>query len=155
MTNDDQGKDNTPAQAVKLAGLVRALVWVELSGGYFRATTNFRRYDVIVSGRVYLEHMGLVTTHDTIEAAKAAAQADFAAKSIGNIDTCAIAALVGALQPFAAYGALSGADLLPDSHVLTSGSRFAARQITMGDMRKAKHVLARLGCDDKGANDAE
>ena len=46
-----------------------------------------------------------------------------------------------ALKPFAAFGSLSGADLLADDYVLTQGSRLAARQITIGDMRRARAAL--------------
>ena len=53
-----------------------------------------------------------------------------------------VAKLEAALRPFANYAAHGkGSDLVPDNHALTQGSRFAARQITMGDMRNARAAL--------------
>ena len=53
-----------------------------------------------------------------------------------------VAKLEAALRPFANYAAHGkGSDLVPDNHALTQGSRFAARQITMGDMRNARTAL--------------
>jgi len=53
-----------------------------------------------------------------------------------------VARLEAALRPFANYAAHGkGSDLVPDNHALTQGSRFAARQITMGDMRNARTAL--------------
>lgn len=51
-------------------------------------------------------------------------------------------AMKEALEPFAAFADLSGAGYLPDDHVITLGSGMAARQLTMGDCRKARSVLS-------------
>ena len=46
-----------------------------------------------------------------------------------------------ALEPFADFANLSGAGYLPDNHTITLGSGMAARQLTMGDCRKARVQL--------------
>lgn len=53
-----------------------------------------------------------------------------------------VAALVEALRPFADFGSLKGMDLMPDNHPITSGSIMAAKQVTVGDFRKAVSALA-------------
>lgn len=54
-----------------------------------------------------------------------------------------IDALYEALKPFADFANLSGAEHLPDDHVITLGSGMAARQLTMGDCRKARAALTK------------
>jgi hypothetical protein len=51
------------------------------------------------------------------------------------------AGLKDALDPFAAFAALTVASRLPDDHIVIQGSRLAAPQITVGHMRKARDAL--------------
>ena len=51
--------------------------------------------------------------------------------------------LSAALEPFADFANLSGAAYLPDDHVITLGTGMAARQLTMGDCRKARTALGK------------
>jgi hypothetical protein len=112
METDKQ--DNTPAQGVKLdlTGLVKPLVWevtfseiprhainALTSVGMFVVVQDFVGMNVAVwwySGQVF----------DTIEAAKAAAQADYTARILAALDTDAIAAVVGALALYRQSSAL-------------------------------------------------
>jgi hypothetical protein len=52
-------------------------------------------------------------------------------------------ALAEALKPFSDW-AMGEFDLLPDDTPITQGSRFARRQITAGDFKRARAALARL-----------
>jgi hypothetical protein len=56
--------------------------------------------------------------------------------------TARVEALTRALRPFADYAELSGARAMPDDFAVSQGSRLAARQITMGDCRKARAALS-------------
>ncbi|EFL88333.1 hypothetical protein [Ahrensia sp. R2A130] len=47
-----------------------------------------------------------------------------------------------ALEPFAAFARLSGVARLPNDFPLTSGSRIAVKQLTVGDVRYALAVLS-------------
>jgi len=89
-----------------LAGLVKPLVWrsgqaLTSTGNYLVVCENWDEepfWFVLRNGKPD----GKMGEHATEEAAKAAAQADFAAKSVANFDTDAIAALVGAVMTFRA-----------------------------------------------------
>lgn len=52
--------------------------------------------------------------------------------------------LIEALKPFAAYAELSGSKYVPDDFQISQGSKFAGRQLTMADCRKASQVLKEL-----------
>jgi hypothetical protein len=52
-------------------------------------------------------------------------------------------ALAEALGPFAAFAAASSFDKVPDDLAMTQGSRFAHRQVTAGDFKRASAALAK------------
>jgi hypothetical protein len=68
-------------------------------------------------------------------------RAEKALAAIAGLKT-RVEALTGALRPFADYAELSGARAMPDDFAVSQGSRLAARQITMGDCRKARAALS-------------
>ena len=59
------------------------------------------------------------------------------APAVAELET-AVAELVAALAPFAAFGSLPNFDKLPDDFVISSGSRMAAPQLTASDCKKAR-----------------
>jgi len=95
--------DSTQAQAVKLDGLVKPLVW---SDGY-RPASSPQLYQIWPDNggsgapddpienfdgfMLYSPEMRALGVHPSIEAAKAAAQADYTARILSAIDTDAIA----------------------------------------------------------------
>ena len=99
--------DNTRAQAVKLlTGLVKPLVWISVGKEWLRAVTIFGNYNVmwgIEPDAAHLDHGQKLTRYSTIEAAKAAAEADYTARIIAALNADAIAALVGALRLWRAF----------------------------------------------------
>ncbi len=56
------------------------------------------------------------------------------------LGACSITAQA-ALQPFADFTKGRAADMLPDDTVISAGSLFARRQLTMGDCRAAARAL--------------
>jgi hypothetical protein len=52
--------------------------------------------------------------------------------------------LVEALKPLADFANLTSASCLPNDHVITLSSGMAARQLTMGDCRKARAALSKV-----------
>ena len=103
MTNDDQGKDNTGADGVKLEWLVRGLDWkpqgktffADHSAGHYIVCHDYDGWRwILVNGR---DMAGVAEKpFDTLEAAKAAAQADYTARILAALNADAIAGLVGA-----------------------------------------------------------
>ena len=59
-----------------------------------------------------------------------------------------VRALEEALKPFAMFGSLRGIESLPDEHILTQGSRMAAKQCTVADFRRAARTLADAKCSE-------
>lgn len=51
-----------------------------------------------------------------------------------------LAKALEALEPFAQF--IEGADFMPDDHAITAGSRFARKQLTVGDCRRARATLS-------------
>jgi hypothetical protein len=141
MTEQEQQmtETTTQAQGVKLDRLVKPLVWVEISRGLYCA--DIYSIDVLCrakNGGVTLFGLGAAMQEFTsLEAAKAAAQADFAAKSVANFDTDAIAGLVGALREIRS-GWTAAAD--PDTGELVEVAMSEDEMISI-----ARAALARLG----------
>jgi len=106
---EQQMTENTPAQGVKLDGLVKQLVWQDFEGEGAKASAFYQASYMITFWRgrdefeVSMSYPGYQAAYDgprfhkTLEAAKAAAQADFAARILSALDLDAIAALVGDL----------------------------------------------------------
>ena len=107
MTHDDQGKDSTEAQRVKmLAGMVKPLVWQDLEGqgakasAFYKASYIITHWNGLDEFEVSMLYLGYKTAYDgprwhkTLKAAKAAVQAHHTARVLADIDTDAIAALV-------------------------------------------------------------
>ena len=99
--SDDHKNASTEAQHVKmLAGLVKTLVWERHPCGWIAAPPTGRAYiiDTRTKGKFeVIKGLTFPANFNTLEAAKAAAQADYTARILAAIDTDAIAALVGAL----------------------------------------------------------
>jgi hypothetical protein len=123
METDKQ--DNTPAQGVKMDGLVKPLVWRAVSsedalchdhwvapalGGAFHiapdedsAAGAWLLQWTICHEDFCMAYGGAISNHVDAEAAKAAAQADYTACILSALDLDAIAALVGAAKHLATW----------------------------------------------------
>ena len=107
MTHDDQGKDSTGAEGVKmLAGLVKPLVWRPFwnqEDGLRLCALAMAQYEYHASEKGWWFALCALHETDGIEDAKAAAQADYTARILAAIDTDAIAALVEQKVPDYCY----------------------------------------------------
>jgi len=84
-----------------LSRLVKPLVWKECGSEWLRAVSILGQYNVmwgIEPGIVHLDHAQKLTQHDTIAAAQAAANADYAARVMAAIDTDALKIAEARLQ---------------------------------------------------------
>ena len=120
MTHDDQGKDSTGADGVKmLAGLVKPLVWqfwTEREPAGASARFPFGKCE-IVSHPKYSDHKLFLPSGEVVRGdytdLKPAAQADCTARVLAAIDTDAIAELVRCGNVMA--NALRGNYIVPGS----------------------------------------
>jgi hypothetical protein len=84
-----------------LKGLVKPLVWQQCGTDCLRVNTVFGRYEVMWGKGLdgtFLDIAGKLLKHDTLEAAKAAAQADYEARILAALDLAKVEALVGAAE---------------------------------------------------------
>jgi hypothetical protein len=151
MTTQEQQmtETNTPAQGVKLDGLVKPLAWQDFEGQGAKASAFYQASYMIAFWRgrdefeVSMSYPGYQAAYDgprfhkTLEAAKAAAQADYTARILAALDTDAIAALVGALREIRS-GWTAAAD--PDTGELVEVAMSEDEMISI-----ARTALARLG----------
>ena len=90
-TNCDEPGCMALAKAAFMAAWpkVKPLVWKEIGSEWLRAVSLFGQYNVmwgIEPGIVHLDHAQKLTMHETLEAAKAAAQADYEARILGALE---------------------------------------------------------------------
>jgi hypothetical protein len=55
-----------------------------------------------------------------------------------------------ALKPFTDFASATGFGALPENMEMTRGSRFAKRQVTVGDFRRARAALAKYDAMKEG-----
>jgi len=143
MTHDDQGKDSTQAQAVKLTGLV----WQRGIVDYAKPMPGMK-YVACSTTPAGSWAWWLDEAPETREvcgseqAAKAAAQADYTARILAAINADAIAALVGALDNL--LEAVTASDEIGE-RVLTITGPTANLKWLIDAVDDASTALAQLG----------